>query len=314
MSSHKNQSKQQAKKHHYLTAAYLAGFTPSGNKDDYLHVFDLVKRESRRSKPETEACQNHLYTVEALDIPDTFERLLAREESDILPVIKSVCQKKHFSASELDQLLRFIALTLARLPSTRDGMKVWLEQRSGQSFEETVRDPNAWLWLSEWLKLPLDCVFTKIRQLMSNQSDNLQLWHVLVIDPLYKGFLKLLKERIWSLCIAPQGEQFVCTDNPVGAALPMDYITDENSTFGNPATILTFPLDRHAALVGGLYDFCCVEYVTNSAVVEINTQTLRRAKRFAFAPSTEFSFAVSDGTIQKGEALLKLVKPMGVIE
>jgi len=289
----------------------LAGFTPSGNKDDYLHIFDLKKCETRRCKPEATAYQNDLYTIDALNAPDTFERWLASEESDIMPVIKSVCYKKCFSANELDELLRFIALTLARLPSTRDMMKSWLEHRSGQSFEETICDPRAWQWLSEYLKLSLDYVFTRIKQLVSGQNNKLQLWHVLMAPYLYEGFLKLLQERAWSLCIAPQGEQFVCTDNPVGAALPQNYVQDENPTFGNPSTILTFPLNRQTALVGGLYDGYIVAHVSVSAVTEVNTQTLRRVRRFVFAPSANFRFILRDGTMQKGEALFELIKPDG---
>lgn len=305
MDSQKQQHSRRARKHHYLSSAYLAGFTTSGKNSDYLLVLDLEKCESRRGKPANVAYQCDLYTVDVFETPDEVEKSHAKQESDILPVIKHVCENKRFSNDELDQLLSFISLTSARLPSMRYYMKAYVEKQTGKPFEEALLDQGAWQWLSECSGKPLDHVFADIKQSMSDKS---QLWHVLSIAPVHVMLLNILREKVWSLCIASQDCKLVCTDNPIGAAFPLDYASDASPAFGNPATILTFPLDRHAALVSGVYKSPCIAHVTDSAIAEINTRTLQRANRFVFAPSTDFSFFLRDGTIQKGDSIFELIK------
>jgi hypothetical protein len=311
MDLHKRKSDRPAKKHHYLSVAYLAGFTPSGSKKDYLQILDLKKRETRRGRPEKVGYQNNFYTVGVYEESDTVEELLAREESRVLPVVKSVCEKKRFSVDEQDQLLRFMALTSVRLPRFREYLERCVERKSGKPFEETLRDLDAWRWRSEWREVPLDRVINILEYPATHQDYYAQAWHVWSIDPMSGLLLDLLKKKVWSLYIARPSCPFICSEHPVGMAFPPGYISseEEKPTLGNPAAVLTFPLDRHTALVGGLHDSCRVVYMSDSNIAAINWQTILLRERFVFAPSLDFLFAVPGGTIQKGEALFGLVKP-----
>lgn len=299
---------QHPKRHHYLPVAYLAGFTPSGNRNDVLHVFDLHRQTRWQARPSTVAYQNHLYTLDVSDEPASMEAKLAARESQIMPIIRTVCQRERFTADELDQLLSFMALTLPRLPIARRMMEAWVERKSSRPFEEALREPDAWQWLAEHRRQSLNEVVSEVKSYLSRGGDTRQLWHVRMIDPLQTLLGGLLRARIWSLCVAPHAHPFICSDNPIGVALPLDFASNEEPTLGHQSAILTFPLDRHVAVVAGIYDQPGVSHVSEPAVAEINAQTLRWLTRFAFSPSREFSFVLPDSTILWGEAILDLAR------
>jgi hypothetical protein len=303
--------------HHYLPVWYLAGFTPSGRTRDRLWVHDL-KAGGRvwPSPPKKVARQRDLYTVSSGPTePDLFEGELARRDGEHAKLVREVCQSRQFPRGRFDDLLRFVALTYTRSPAMRTPMSRWVEQRTESPFEVAVQDPENWRWLGEWLGLPLPTVHDLVRTYAPGTRT--QLWHVLLIDVLLHSMLPLLKSRKWSLCVSQSDYYFVCSSTPLGITWPVGHPSDKRPTLGDEESILTFPLDRHTALVAGIDERCCVKHVGRDAVAEINNQTVLSLRThavqggFVFAPAKEFYCMGNDGLLQVSGAGFTPVSDLG---
>lgn len=311
------------RQHHYLPVGYLAGFTPSGRRRDRLWVHD-VRPPSRRDPkqprvwrylPVKAARQRDLYMVQSGPaLPELFEdELMKRDDADA-KLVREVCRSRQCPRDRSDDLLAFVALTYTRSPSMRAMMTRWVEQQTGVPFEEAIRDPESWTWLAEWLGRPL----SDIRALVAEYTEKAQLWHVRVIDALKHLMLPLLKSRQWSLCVSQSKDYVVCSSSPLGITWPLDHPSGRRPTLGDDRAILTFPLDRHTALVAGLDGHGCGRHVSRDAVAEINSQTVLSLRThnvrhaFVFAPSREFYCMGHDGLLHASGADFTLVsEPTG---
>jgi len=306
------------RQHHYLPAGYLAGFTPSGRARDRLWVHDLRPASRRdpeqpgiwRSLPGKVARQRDLYTLESGPaLPKLFEdELMKRDDADV-KLVRDVCKSRQCPRDRFDDLLEFVALTYTRSPSMRASLTRWVEQRTRLPFEEAIRDPENWTWLAEWLGRPL----SDIRALVAEYTEKAQLWHVCVIDALKHSMLPLLKSRQWSLCVSHSKDYIVCSSTPLGITWPAKHPSSKRPTLGDDRAILTFPLDRHTALISGLDRHGSGLHVSRDAVAEINTQTALSLKThaaqqsFVFAPAERFYCMGNDGLLQVSGADFTLV-------
>jgi len=211
-----------------------------------------------------------------------------------------------------------------------------VRQRTGSDLDQAVDSPEAWHWLSEYLDKaqpdpgylrliaqaladpPLEgCEYSGLsagdvvagvsRHLTSTGAKS-QFWHVSVMWPRYRMLAAELGKKNCSLCLADDTGSFVCSDSPVGAAWPDDWVAERDPKYADEGALVTFPLDRHTALVAGLDGNCDARRrVSKAAVAELNSQTMRRATRFVFAPSKGFPFALPDGTTGAGRDVFELL-------
>jgi len=298
--------------HHYLPVWYLAGFTPSGRTNGRLWVHDL-RADGRvwKAAPQTVARERDLYTVASGPTePDWFERELAKYDDEHANLVRTVCQSRQLTTESLDDLLGFLALTYTRSPGMWAGMGHHIQQQTGLPVEKAVDDPENWRWLSEWLGQPLSAIHTVVMDHAGGEART-QLFHVCLIDVLRDLMRPLLKSRHWSLCVAR--DYVVCSSSPLGIAWPVGHPSSRRPKLGDEGATLTFPLDRHTALVSGLGDHCSVRHVCRSAVAQINSQTLRALEThamwppFAFAPAKQFYCMGNDGLLQVSGADSTLV-------
>jgi len=296
------------RQHHYLPVGYLAGFTPSGRARDRLWVHDVRQASRRdpeqprvwRSLPAKVARQRDLYTIGSETAqPDLLEHeLMKRDDADIR-LVRKVCESRQCARDRFDDLLAFVALTYTRSPSMRPMMTRWVGSRTGLPFEEAIRDPESWTWLAQWLSQPLPAIYA----LVETCAQKAQLWHVLVIDVLKHSILPLLKRRQWSLCVSQSKDYVVCSNSPLGITWPLDHPSGKRPTLGDDRAILTFPLDRHTALVAGLDGPGCGRHVSRDAVAQINSQTVLSLRThaaqqsFVFAPADRFYCMGNDGLL-----------------
>jgi hypothetical protein len=69
----------------------LAGFTPTGSRDDFLHVTGLPQARQWRSRPESTGFEVDLYRVELGDVePDTLENEFAKIETQVAPILAQI--------------------------------------------------------------------------------------------------------------------------------------------------------------------------------------------------------------------------------
>ena len=314
------------RKHHYLPRWYLAGFTPSGREDDSLLVFDLAAREIRSARPETVGYENWLYAVNVPWIRlDAFEDLLADEyDSPAATALKRTCVTCSLLPDDREVLVEFASLLIVRSPRFRLEIESGLRECMGKPLEQAVDDLDSWQWVWEYASQPGSCSDPGYRRLLSlvfpssaqsaaghpSRDDvaaglsrlggadvKAQLWRVLVMWVTYPMLAANLNKKVWSLRISDVSGEFVCSDSPVRVAWSEDQVAMDEPKYADMASLVTLPLDRHTVAVAGLDDSPTTRAIPIAAVAQANSQTIRRAARFLFAPSTDCPFSKSDGEI-----------------
>jgi len=292
------------RRHHFLPASYLAGFTDSGNARDHLHVFDLRTRKIRRAKPSSVAYEKDLYRLDLPGFrPDWVEKdVWARFEGQIAPasVIRKAIQDRALSGKDWAALLMFAAAVAARLPEAQDAYVLELEQRAGVPFERAVLDEKHWEAIFRWCEKREvawnETALGRIPRDPNCVNTYRQLWCFLCTMLAQDTKYELFKLRNWSLYCSPSDHEFICSDSPfdiiyfpgrLGAGVPR---LDEKDT------IVTFPLHKRAALVGAFSGGDSISVVDEKRVALVNLGTVSNAHRFLYGPCEDFVVARPGGS------------------
>lgn len=227
--------------HHFVPEFLLAGFTPSGTKDDYLHVIDQKQAKRWRAKPKEVAHERDFYRVEAPGVKDdTVEEGLAKIEALSATVIKTIAEKKVLPEGEdLLTLMTFVALMAARTPRVRkvfaDPMIQMIERMgemmtsTRERWEQTVENAKR-----DGVELKGDLSYEKMKDFIDNKRYTIepsQGYHILTLLETTKTIYPLLPKRNWTLLVARDGAgEFICSDDPIG----LIWTTKDMSAFYGP--------------------------------------------------------------------------------
>src|SRR5713101_4902026 len=107
-----------ARRHHFLPQFYLAGFTYSASRDDFLWVLDQSEAKQWRARPAEIAHQRDFYRVDLPGVaPDSIERAFSIFEARAAPIVKRVIDTRHLpSGEDFVVLLNLIAWIAVKIP------------------------------------------------------------------------------------------------------------------------------------------------------------------------------------------------------
>ena len=111
-----------ARSHHYVPEFYIAGFTPSGSRDDFLWVHDRKEKKGWRQRPREVACERDYYRIDVDGLPpDAIERdVLGKLEDLGAQALARISSEKTVPTGEmLDALIGFVTLLAVRTPRFR---------------------------------------------------------------------------------------------------------------------------------------------------------------------------------------------------
>jgi hypothetical protein len=79
------------RKHHYIPEFYLAGFTNSGKRDDFLYVLDKKQVKQWKGTPKNAACERDFYRVDSEELEsDYIENVISKFEGLAAPVLEKI--------------------------------------------------------------------------------------------------------------------------------------------------------------------------------------------------------------------------------
>lgn len=107
---------------HFVTAAYLAGFTPDGTRNSQLYVYERKTDRMFRSIPDEAAKRRNYYSIPQEDgrLNDEVEKMLTALEGQAMPVLQKVIARDYsLSTFERALLGHLIAFQEMRTPWTR---------------------------------------------------------------------------------------------------------------------------------------------------------------------------------------------------
>lgn len=126
----KNQKKRNIQQH-FVTAAYLAGFTPDDSRDSQLYVYERNTEKMFRAVPDKAAKRRNYYSIPLPDggFDDTVDQMLTVLEDQAMPSLHKVLARDY-------ELSPFERALLATLIAYQEVRTPWSRQMYGQMEEQ----------------------------------------------------------------------------------------------------------------------------------------------------------------------------------
>lgn len=294
------------RRHHYVPAFHLAQFTIGGGRHDRLFVFDQGQVKSWPSTPDKSGHRRDFYAVDlGPDVNATaFEsKVLGTLDGQFSRIVRDIMADQQLPEGEaFDTLLNFVAVSMARLPRTRQLVNhvtnhvVYGEVKSMISTEEGWRK---FLAASQGDSNPLsEEEAQEFRQSILDEKFDVELdntSHVQKIVEVVDEALPLLAERTWSIGFAASSTpDFVCSDAPV-SLIPNEHFSQSDEVhLANRNTVLLMPLTRRAAVFGTFEQRPSTFQVNEHGVLSLNVYTILEAKH-VFSATEDFAYLGDDG-------------------
>ena len=297
-------TKHDARRHHYLSASYLAGFTTSGEKDGQFFVMDVTSGHSFRTSPKNVAVERDFnrVNVEGID-PDAIEQGLAPFEQQAVQAIRDVLTKQTLPEDkEFNPILNFLCLIATRNPSLRHSFNRARERVVRGIAELLVSDRRIWeREMEQSGEDPTDTSFEEVRQFVKEGRYRLEFptdGNLAVEFDTFDKVLPLLGKRVWSLLLAPAGgPELICCDHPVVLTwkdrrkAPVGFALRDTEVF--------FPLGRRVGLYGVFEDpLIPVVTLEPARVAAMNERVVRSAERHVYSAERAFVM-LNEGKIRE---------------
>ncbi|MHB0885516.1 MAG: DUF4238 domain-containing protein [Bacillota bacterium] len=303
-------------RHHSIPEFYLAGFTPTGCKSDYLWVTDQEKPTQRRSLPNNEACEKGYYGIDAPGVdPNIVEENIARLESSAAPVIRQIESSHQIpSGHDFVVFIKFIALMAARVPVRRSQFTKSINEVSRMIMKIRVADEQRWQSLVQGAKDagfdPGDVSYTRMKEFIDGDRYRIEVdrnTHVRNMMTAVDTLLPCLDNRKWSLILtsADSGD-FICSDSPVWLGWnPPQPPSIWGPGFGLIGTEVVIPLTKSIAASGKFEGSPMVFSVNRESVAALNTRTAEYSERFIYSSDPDFVWLGKGQVVRFGHELLK---------
>lgn len=310
--------RKQARRHHYLPQFYLAGFTPSGKKEDKLWVFDLDTGKKFTTTTENVACEKDLYRWEGVTEhedfleTETFQKL----DNKASKIIESILQTKTIPSKDTDEysyLMQFIAAFKIRTP--------WSQKQNEELTEQIIRAITNVVTQSEerWQifrnralgeegkdfskEQMREVVFDESKYTIKVQREA----YLKTMSDRLKPLFEILWEREWSFC-ETQESHLICSDYPLVVDWTIPNPSNKPPGLAHSNTAVSIPLTKKAVLIGS-FEKHFMSPISKELVGVINfLEAAVYAHRFIFSADEDFSWLKNDGYLGHAEELIKLIQ------
>jgi hypothetical protein len=291
--------KQKTERQHFVPKSYLARFTDDGTDEGCLQVRNITTSAHRESTPIREAFERNLYTLDGTSDPMAVEHAFVAFEGRAARQITTIeaTQMLPKNSAGMRDLMEWIAIQSQRVPQR---IKSWDEYHAETAhivmelmstnasrydlamagFEQVTGADRAHRQDYDHLRAALPNTRFQIdnTSLMRNMIESADV------------HAELLRQRSWTLLIAPSGTpEFVTSDNPV-SLVPTERISSAGPGWaygvGTPGTIVFYPLTSRLTMLGSLLRVQLpptVKELSAQEVAEVNSATIRTAQRWIYS-------------------------------
>jgi hypothetical protein len=300
------------RRHHFIPASYLAGFTSSGERSGQVWVFDHIKKNLWCGSPDNVGFEKDFYRMPA-EGGDEFEleRKLAAEEGRLIPYLQQVIRERQVTDVSGPALLALFALQAARGTGLRDIITSVAVDHATSLFRAMASDRRRYLAMVQRLReegweeeLP---DHDQLKTSLERGEFGFEFDQGEILKESFRHleyFGKVLGEHFWSLSTpAPGAGFFVTSENPLtlaGLIRPTPDIAVQFRIYGNE---LLLPLARDLVLIGKRTENGSPPTLAREQVALVNTQVMAGA-RFVFSPKREFEYIGEDGAILGSDDLI----------
>jgi hypothetical protein len=298
-------------KHHFVPQFYLAGFTESGRKDDFLWVVPRDGGNLRRQRVPEVAHERDFYRVDDVESlgPQVIEKRFAEFEGRVAPVLQRVTQERALPSNTEDWslLVSFIALMAARTPRARAVNTKAHRMLYEHILRQAVATPETYAKTIETLRRrggeEPAVTYEDMQRFVEEKPYKVEIpvgLHMKSLFATQEAVFQGLARRHWILLTPEQGAEFVTSDDPVylgwsDAAAASSY---RSPGFALPRTEVLFPLGHGLAMMGTMERHPRKpSAIKREGVALLNTLVAMQGIRYALSATPEPLFRTPGGSV-----------------
>ena len=294
------------RRHHYLTASYLVGFSDGESRTSKIYAFDKKDNRLYQTSPENSAVIKDYYTVDSPSLdPNAVEDAFAQVESTAIPILRRTADSLELPiGDDWNIFLYFISLFGARVPRVRNTFadniaklgrtigKVYFANSPNEKIASGLRKAGV-----EIDKIPdIDSLkdFALGDQYTIDVDQTYQISMILFMAQII--YISLL-ERDWYLVYRTDNmtNSFVTSDCPLLLKWKDPTLSAWPPGFGLTETRVLFPLTRTAVLVGEYEDVSVNKLrARNNTVRLFNTIQTVSCHRFVYSYECDYGLLNKD--------------------
>ena len=306
------------RKHHFVPAFYLAGFTEDRSQEGRLSA--IAKSDGRvfGGTPRTLGHQRDLYRVDHPDLdPNTIEHAFSQIEGETASALGRILDDSSpVDPDDIAILLNLVAMLAIRVPAVRKNFASLIEDVAQHFTDAVMQDPSAYEQYVEAQRregvdmsdFPTFEAIKKGWEEGAFQPKANQTWLTMQGLELSSDVYDLLAQRSWMVatCDSTETGPLITSDRPVSIHWTRADVPAWSSPgFALPDTEVTFPLDLRHALIGRWEDQPSRSHIGGEPVAMLNGLTCLATDQHVYSVSEDFFALDRDRTIITGQSFLE---------
>jgi hypothetical protein len=297
-----------SKRHHFVSAFFLAGFTACDEKSGDLWVTDFETGKQFMRTPLTTGFQNDFHTVDVEGVePDFVEKeILAKIEDRVAPTIKWVRENRAMPTGErYYDLMYFIALIMVKTPRARGIIDQGVDWLNKLGLKQVLKTKERWNALQiEMNQAGIDVTenvsYEEMKAFVDKDDFTFKVdreWTLSAMMSSTEAVMPSLVTRNWSVRHT-SGGGLICSDHPTTCSFVGPAPAMWTPAPGLPNTEVQFPISRQVILIGSTDSPVVNGELRPKGVAYHNARTLRQADRFAYSTEKDFIWLGRGGNIK----------------
>jgi len=311
----------EARHHHYISQAYLRGFSKSGAKNSRIETLDLSRGNHFTSSVRNVGGQRDFNRINLDDFePNYIEQQLSAFESKIRPFVATLEDRGSLKGDTRYTAINLVALYAIRNPAFRENMNLNLAELYRSLAEFSIATEERWKSICSGMKKAgydsIDSVpYEDLKDFVDRGEYDVLVkreFNIALELKLVEGILPYLNSRSWGILhadISSGNAGFVTCDFPVCLnwidAERVPVLLRQSPGFANRNTTIVFPVSRKVCLFG---DFSGKEKVKDAPldyVARLNSVIILNAHKQVWASKLGFVYSEDGKGILTGSDLLK---------
>jgi len=309
------------KRHHYISQFYLAGFTSDGTQNGQIYCFDLLKKESRKTKVRDIGFEKYFNRIDAKNLEEDFlEKEISKFESHAAEVFRKIISDKNLPSSEIEKrtLYEFMASLAVRNPSIRKSWDDFKKNLLLTAIQFYLTDENTW---NNYKKRAADDGVKGVDNLSYRDARKLFIdtdWKMISHNndfvkielPSVERVANLLSHREWTLFDASNCfYNLITSDRPVKLFWNDSKLNEGNigPGFAMKKSELFFPISKSFLLMGSYERQYPKIIATDEMVTNFNVTQFYYTDRYLFSPTVKFYFEDAKDKIRDSDTLLNAI-------